>query len=85
MTDSAATKWPDCRCDNCRKDSLFAAIEEIISQGGNGEGWYITDAALIARVGQGKGLKPADRKRLRQIIGDDHVEFAPVYEGEFYD
>jgi hypothetical protein len=71
--------------DTARLRAALEAVEEIVAFGGNGEGWYITDVALIARAALGKPLVPSDVRRVRQIVGDDIADNAPeVVEGTPY-
>lgn len=58
------------------------AIEEIITQGGNGEGWTLNDAALVARVGQTKGLHAEDVVRVRNIMGEEVAEQVTVLDDD---
>lgn len=64
----------------------LAAIEQIVAFGGNGEGWTINDAALIARAALGKSLDADDIRRVRQIAGDAIADNAcEVPLGAMYD
>lgn len=74
----------DVKAHTCPATEACGTVEEIIAQGGNGEGWTVNDAILAARVGQGKGLHAADLKRIKAIMGDQ-VNVPVLPDGSYYE